>query len=238
MTQAKNSKNGTLMKFSSRTDMGQKGFNQDALALPPQDYNQQKLGVCLVVADGISQCPKGGEIAQNAVKVVKEYYHMAEQTSPGENALNDALEKIWMDFFIKVAQDNDDDYLMSGTTLTLVLIFEGKLYLRHLGDSHCDIFYPDGSTNRITEEHNCVDGYLLNYFGGELQTSAQEETIDFPKGSKVVLSSDGINFFVEPLQMVQLAEEYGWGSEKMIDEMFKLSLESGSNDDKTVVMGY
>jgi serine/threonine protein phosphatase PrpC len=226
------------MNFASRTEAGLKGFNQDALATPSEDIDQEKYGICLAVADGITLCPKGGELALEAVKVVKNYYQFAKNTKPGEEALDAALEKLWEDFFVKVERDNDDDYLRSGATLTIALIFEKKLYLRHLGDSHCDIFYPNGSTFRITEEHNTEDGCLLNYFGGELQTAPQQEIMEFPDGSKVILSSDGVSYFVETDTMQKIGTSTNWDAEEMMQEMFALSDQAGSTDDKTVVLGY
>ena len=231
------SKNGTI-QFASRSEAGVKGFNQDALAIPPDEVDQQSLGTCLAVADGITLCAKGGELAEAAVKIVENYYNIAKEGNAGEVALDQALEKLWLDFFLKVENDNDEDYLLSGTTLTVALIFRGRIHLRHLGDSHCDIFLPDGTFNRLTQEHSTPDGSLLNYFGGELQTPAQEETAEFPSGSKLILSSDGISYFIETELMQNLGEKFSWKPEELIEEMFTLSDQAGSIDDKTLVFGY
>jgi serine/threonine protein phosphatase PrpC len=226
------------MKFSSRTEAGVKGVNQDSLAIPPEKVDHSNFGFCLAVADGITMCPKGGELSEFASSIVERYYTLAREYGAGEDALNMALERLWEDFFLRVEKDHDEDFLLSGTTLTIALILNEKIHVRHLGDSHCDIFTPDGSSLRLTDEHNTPDGCLINYFGGEMQTAAQEETYDFPPGSKVILSSDGISYFLEPETMRNVGEKLNWHPEELIQELFALSLQAGTVDDLTVVYGF
>lgn len=226
------------MKFAMRSDAGLKGDNQDAMAVPSDSIDQSKYGTCLAVADGITLCPKGGELARNAVKVVDIYYKLAKETSPGEEALAEALEQLWDTFFDQVEDNSDDDYLISGCTLTVALILDNIIYIKHLGDSHCDILLADGNSFRLTDEHSTPDGCLINYFGGELQTPAQEESAPFPKGSTVILSSDGVSYFMEIEQMRKIYNRFKGDCKTFIDELFALSDQCGSTDDKTVVVGY
>ena len=226
------------MKFAMRSTAGLKGDNQDAMAVPPNDVNQETLGICLAVADGITLCPKGGELARNAVKIVEIYYRIAQESAPGEAALSMALEELWDSFFNKVEAENDEEYLVSGCTLTAALILDGMIYVKHLGDSHCDVLLSDGNSFRLTDEHSTPDGCLLNYFGGELQTSAQEESSPFPDGSVVILSSDGVSYFIEIDQMKKLYDLNSKDCNSLLDELFAISDQSGSTDDKTVVIGY
>jgi len=226
------------MKFAMRSTAGLKGENQDAMAVPPEDIDQDKLGICLAVADGITLCPKGGELARNAVKIVDIYYRIASETSPGEEALTQALEELWDNFFDKVESENDEEYLVSGCTLTIALIINEMIYVKHLGDSHCDILLSNDNSFRLTDEHSTPDGCLLNYFGGELQTNAQEESSTFPDGSVVILSSDGVSYFIEIEQMKKLYDHHSKDCEVLLDELFAISDQSGSTDDKTVVIGY
>ena len=226
------------MKFAMRSEAGLKGENQDAMAVPPDNVNQEKLGICLAVADGITLCPKGGELARDAVKVVDLYYKLARKDKPGEPALAAALEKLWDTFFEKVESANDEEYLVSGCTLTIALIYNGMIYVKHLGDSHCDILLSSGESIRMTDEHSSPDGCLLNYFGGELQTPAQEESSPFPEGSQVILTSDGISYFVEIELMRRMYETQRDNCEAFVNELFAIADQSGSTDDKTVVVGY
>ena len=228
------------MNFASRTEAGAKGFNQDALAIPPKDADKENFGYCVAVADGITLCPKGGELAEHAIKIVELYYERAKDLGPGEKALDSALNRLWESFFQSAQQDfeNEQDYLNSGATLTIALILNEKVYIRHFGDSTCDIFLPDGTSMRLTDEHNAPDGCLINYFGGDIQSDAQAETADFPKGSKIVLSSDGISYFIETDFMKRLGDDLAWKADDLIAEMFALSIQAGSVDDKTLVIGH
>ncbi len=226
------------MKFAMRSTAGLKGDNQDAMAVPPKEINQDKLGTCLAVADGITLCPKGGELARNAVKIVEIYYRIAQETQAGEAALCEALEELWDIFFNKVEVEGDEEYLVSGCTLTVALIYEKMIYVKHLGDSHCDILLSNDNNFRLTDEHSTPDGCLLNYFGGELQTNAQEESAPFPEGSVVILSSDGVSYFIEISKMRKLYELNSRNCDALLDELFALSDQAGSTDDKTVVIGY
>ena len=226
------------LKFTSRSEAGFKGFNQDAYATPPVGADIERLGTCVAVADGITLCPKGGELAKDAVEIVNIYYSLAQEEGPGPQTLDRALDVLWTKFFTYVEKHNDDEYLCSGSTLTIVLILDNQIHLRHMGDSSCDIFLPDGSCTRITEEHNTPDGCLINYFGGELQTPAQSEVHPFPYGSKVILASDGIGYFIEPPLTNTLGERLKWRAKDLINEMFALSEQAGSLDDRTLVLGF
>jgi serine/threonine protein phosphatase PrpC len=226
------------MKFFMRSTAGIKGVNQDALAIPPKGIDLEKYGICLAIADGITLCPKGGEVASEAVKVVELYYKEAVATQPGVETLNIALERLWENFFLKVHNENDSSYLESGSTLTIALIFAETIHVRHLGDSHCDIALPNGEFIRLTEEHNSPEGYLLNYFGGELETQAQENSHPFPKGSLVLLTTDGVNFFIDTEAMYSLVKGLKTEPKILLDELFEQADAHGSTDDKSVIFGY
>jgi len=226
------------MKFATHSEAGNKGKNKDAFAIPPEDADQQAYGSCFAVADGISVCPKGGVVAEFAMQIVKDYYDLAVFHGAGEMSLDLSMEKLWEDFFVHIEKTGDYLLLESGATLTVVLIFNNCLHLRHLGDSCCDLFPSSGKEIRLTEEHISDDGSLINYFGGEYQTPCQNRTAVFPKDSRVILSSDGVGYFVETDTMKKIGDQLNWDTDDMLKEMLAISVQVGSLDDKTVVIGY
>jgi serine/threonine protein phosphatase PrpC len=226
------------MNFASKTEAGIKGFNQDALVIPAKENDSKTYGHCFAVSDGITLCPKGGDLAQYSMKIVALYYQHALKEGAGEKALDLALDQLWNDFFEKAERENDDDSLVSGATLTIALVLNGKLHIRHMGDSTCDLFLPDGSALRLTDEHSTPDGCLVNYFGGEMKTPPQADTFDFPQGSKLLLSSDGISYFLDAEAMQKIGERLDWNGDDMIKEMFAISAQAGSTDDCTILFGY
>ena len=111
-------------------------------------------------------------------------------------------------------------------------------YLRHYGDSSCDVLFHDDSAMRITREQVSQDGYLKNYFGGELQTEPQKDTIDFSEGSRALLCTDGISFYFSCMEMIEIGHRLKWDASALIEEIFTLSLRAGSSDDRTIVYAY
>ena len=226
------------MKFSAHTEAGNKGENKDAFAIPQEDVDQEGYGTCIAVSDGISVCPKGGEVARFTTRIVKNYYKLAKFHGAGEMTLDLALEKLWEDFFVLIEKTGDFDLMESGATLTIALIFNNTLFLRHLGDSCCDIFPLDGTERRISEDHTSDNGSLINYFGGEYQTPCQIYSVPFQKGSYAILSSDGVGYFVTPEIIKRMGDDLNWNTDDVLKEMLAVSTQVGSVDDKTIVIAH
>lgn len=111
-----------------------------------------------IVADGMGG-HKAGEVASNmAVEIVKNFF--LEKKSELEKDkidifkfIRSAIEKANTTIY-KKSIENDEFYGM-GTTITMAYIFEGKLYIGHVGDSRAYLL-RDNKFIQLTEDHSLV----------------------------------------------------------------------------------
>jgi len=221
-------------KIHTLSKVGKSGNNKDALAVPQARHNTDKFGCCLALADGISRCSHGGEVARGAVKIVNYYYQLCTVRNNGETVLNKALDKIWLDFE-RDAEKFGQDYQESACTLTVVLIIRGHLYLRHFGDSSCDVFFNERKPARISEDFSDSRGRLLSFFGSEYRCPVQKRLIPFPANTRLLLSSDGFSGYLSAEEIAQLGLKAQWDKEILSELLIKNALARGSTDDMTFI---
>ncbi|NQZ57530.1 MAG: hypothetical protein HRT88_08690 [Lentisphaeraceae bacterium] len=89
---------------------------------------------------------------------------------------------------------------------------------------------------RLTEEHTSEDGCLTNYFGGEFQTPPQTISAPFTKNCKVILSSDGIGYYIGNESMDKAGQNFNWDRQKVADKLMELAIKAGSDDARTIVV--
>ena len=124
----------------------------------------------IVVADGMGGHKAGDVASQMAVDLIKEY-----DFDLNEDILKE-LEKlinIINDKIIKKGEDNIK-YKGMGTTLSLALIYNHKIYIGHIGDSRIYLFRND-KLKKITTDDSLVNELIKN---GRLKPS---EAFDHPK---------------------------------------------------------
>ena len=140
------------------TDTGNKReHNEDALLMAPE------IGL-FGVADGMGGHAAGDRASRMAVTVVEEEIRTAElegrpvlrgaiDEEPGKRlaeAARTASHQIH-----DVAQD-DPAAAGMGTTLTSILVYRGRVYLAHVGDSRCYL-YRDGRIEQLTVDHSWIE---------------------------------------------------------------------------------
>ena len=139
----------TIYKSFGLTDIGKKRKeNQDTFSI------DEDIGLYLV-ADGLGGLDYGKETAEYVVKELSA--GIRKQLSMGSirsipamigNEINKVDSGVRKEF-----GDN------SATTIVVVLIPEGNIYVTHVGDSRAYIFY-NGILRRITEDHNVANQYV------------------------------------------------------------------------------
>lgn len=225
------------MKFHSITKKGNCPENRDTIALPPKNANTTEYGFCFALADGISQCPYGKEVAQAAIKIVDYYYELSDDDFTGEGILDIALDGIW-DLHKERSERHGEEYLDSASTLTVVLVYNDSFILRHYGDSNCDLFFENGKCQRTSIDFSDENGNLLSYYGGEFQTGVQKTTIPLQENTKIIISSDGISSFLDINQIKNITKDSKWKPNKFLGKLVKEAEKQGSQDDKTIIYGY
>ncbi|MDD2573502.1 MAG: Stp1/IreP family PP2C-type Ser/Thr phosphatase [Firmicutes bacterium] len=148
------------MKVGAATDIGlSRMINQDCYYCS-SGLNAPHL---YIVADGMGG-HNGGEIASKiSVDTVRSFiesgYQGAEYVKDRLLMIRDAMNKANSIVYNR-SLDNQDLEGM-GTTLTMALLEEGRLYIGHIGDSRMYLM-RDGEYRKLTEDHSLVAQLIKN----------------------------------------------------------------------------
>jgi serine/threonine protein phosphatase PrpC len=139
-----------------------------------------------------------------------------------------------------------------GTTVTAVLFNGAQIAVAHLGDSRGYLWH-DGELLRITNDHSWVQSLidegritpaearvhshrslLLKVLDGRHDNDPDLAVYDVEPGDRVLICSDGLSGFVEH-ERIERVLSVGT-ADSVANELVQLALESGSNDNITVLV--
>lgn len=238
------------MIFGAASDVGLiRETNQDSLFIPDQD------GLDLfIVADGMGG-HNAGEIASGmAINKIREYI------SKSIKEFNNSR-KILKGIVSAIEAANSHIYQYSnlnegcsgmGTTVTMALIRNGRLFLGHVGDSRGYIV-REGEIFRVTEDHSLVQelinkgsiteeeakshpqrNMITRAVGTDSGISVDTTTLNLKNGDIVVLCSDGLTNMVPEDSIANI-----FSKEEDIQKACDLAVEAakihGGKDNITVI---
>lgn len=230
------------MKIASRTDIGRvRESNQDALLIVEGTYG------LFGVADGMGGHNAGDVASRMAVLLLG---RVLEGAKPDEALLRAGVEEV--NALIYEEQKKDAALRGMGTTLTVLWEDENRLLLGHVGDSRA-YRLRKGVLTQISVDHSLV-GEMLR---GGLITEEQARThpyrnvitravgtadtievdvteLEKQRGDLYLLCSDGLSEYVTPDRMRDILMQMP--SEDAADEMLRLALEGGGQDNITVLI--
>lgn len=203
------------MQFCGITDIGKKRENNEDYIYVPGAEESMKL---FILADGMGGANAGEKASSLAAKTARDYvrnnFIKIERTK--EN-----LEKLIYDSIIEANKvvytlaQQDKKYKGMGTTLIVVLIYRGKIYIGHIGDSRVyrarqNIF------RQLTKDHSYVQNLvkqgeitveeaknhpqknvLIKVLGCEEKISPDIITKGVVKGDIILMCSDGLTNMVD-----------------------------------------
>lgn len=183
------------MEVFARSDIGKvREMNQDNYYISDQD-NDINL---YIVADGMGGY-KGGEIASKmAIDCTKNYIlnnfdSIKKEKENIVELINSAIEYANMAIYEKSKEI--DDYNGMGTTIDLCLIYGGKLYIGHVGDSRVYRLRNE-FFRKLTVDHSYVEQLVKQ---GNI---TKEEAYNHPK-KNMLTKALGCTAFVEPDVLVK-----------------------------------
>ena len=171
-------------EFAGDTHVGMKReHNEDSLLILPEED-------LFVVADGMGGHASGEVASKLAVDTIKGFYSDTaadeEITWPFKTGKEDDYHANRLVTALKLANQRIFEASSAqtqlrgmGTTAVSAYLFEGKLYVAHVGDSRCYRFRR-GVLEAITEDHS-----LLNDFRKSLSLTPEEEK-NFPHKNIIV----------------------------------------------------
>lgn len=238
------------MKISAKSDVGVVRQNNQDCYLAGEFSDGT---VWALVCDGMGGANGGNIASETAAKTVSDKlsfgYHEAMNDNSIKNLIVSAIEAANATVFSRSLSDSTLKGM--GTTIVLVIIKSGTLYLAHVGDSRIYLITKD-SIHRLTTDHSVVQLMLDR---GEITSEEAKDhpqknvitralgvddsiRIDFSQeifddGDLVLLCSDGLTNFVDESTIFELCNTCN--SYELADILVDKANENGGGDNITVV---
>lgn len=207
------------------------------------------------VADGMGGYA-GGQVASSiAIKVLAQEVPSQDQcvdshSNYGE-ALLSALRKANK---IILEQGQEEEYLGMGTTVTTALIFEGRLWIAHIGDSRAYLC-REGQLVQLTQDHSLVNELLqqgeltmeeaqnhprrhvlTRALGVNEQPEIDLRQLTVQEGDLLLLCTDGLynQFNLGEIENILAKKESSL--QLKVENLVNLALERGGHDNITAVL--
>jgi PPM family protein phosphatase len=206
------------------------------------------------VADGMGGHQAGEVASETAVAPLAEI-DGREWTTAGEAeaALSDAVRSANTDVVRQAAAN--PEWRGMGTTLTAVLIREGRLHVAHVGDSRAYLFRPREGLSQLTTDHTLVEQLVRDgrISRDEVATHPQRSVITraigvesdvevdslaplgLEPGDQVLLCSDGLSGPVDDSEIAQILSGTADG-DAACDALVRAANRAGGPDNITVVL--
>lgn len=202
------------MEWASKTHIGKiRNKNEDSL------YVDKNNGRIFIVADGMGGHNAGEVASKMAIEKVSEFINNNIDSIATANEdqikslIEDAINKGNAEIYKQsLSHDNWDGM---GTTITMALFLNKKIYFGHVGDSRAYIL-GDNELTQITEDHTLVSELMKNgsiteveaknhpkrnvitkALGTEISPIADIFSVDVDDGDLIVLCTDGLTNIVD-----------------------------------------
>lgn len=237
---------GTSFTCHAISDVGQ--------ARTGNEDNFYKGTTVFAVADGMGGHAAGEVASELALEPLVEIDHGAwPSAAQAEHALAEAVRAANTDVVARATADRSLRGM--GTTLTAVLIREGRLHLAHVGDSRAYLYRPGEGMSQLTTDHTLVEQLVREgrLSRDEIATHPQrsvitraigvEDTvevdtlppIELKPGDQVLLCSDGLSGPVDDIEIAALLAEIDDGDET-VRALVQAANREGGPDNITVVL--
>lgn len=176
------------------TDVGiKKKTNQDSLAIKIADTPEEQI-VFAIVCDGMGGLAKGEVASKEVICAFCEWFDtqfadMVRSESFSEGALQYQWMRLTVDMNEKIKAYGEQNGIMLGTTVSAILMYRGKYYIVHVGDSR--IYEITSGIRQLTADQTLVAREIA---AGRL-TPEQAET---DSRRSVLLQCVGASPVVEP----------------------------------------
>jgi PPM family protein phosphatase len=228
------------LRYSAVSDIGRSRRKNDDSGYAGEHF--------VMVADGMGGAPAGDLASAVAVETMRRLDapapdDMLEALAGAVHRANDRLAEL-------IEEDPSVDGM--GTTVTAALFDGERIAVAHLGDSRGYLWH-DGELLRVTNDHTWVQSLidegritevqakvhshrslLLKVLDGRHDNDPDLAVYDVEPGDRVLLCSDGLSGFVDH-ERIQRVLSVGT-AESVTKELVQLALESGSNDNITVLV--
>ncbi len=143
---------------AAHSDVGTtKAVNQDSLTVKVANTMNGE-AACAVICDGMGGLEQG-EVASTAVVRAYEQWFLRELPQLLARGFSEKqLEQVWMrlanDCNVRIADYSREQKAPMGTTLTAMLLLEGRYYISHVGD--CRVYVMGNGMEQLTADQTYV----------------------------------------------------------------------------------
>jgi len=237
--------------------------NEDSYLVVDQyctGYDLEKFGLFFVIADGLGG-HAAGEIASKMAceEAVSVYYNgdaMARQGSDGSELNVSRLEKTIRSAHHKIVNfSNEHDELRGmGTTLSTLVLSDGKALIAHVGDSRiyrfrnhsCERMTIDHTENQLLidtgkiqsgqESNHCYRHIITQALGGGgALNSVFTRAENVRRGDRFLLCTDGLHDLVTDNEIENILIEHS-SPRATSDALVNAAIRKGGNDNVTVIV--
>ncbi len=223
----------------------------------PLGHLEEKRGLVMAVADGVSGAQRGAESSELASDILTGYLlhtlpwfvglrppdeHFSDELRRAFRACHGAL--------VSEGREWDNSY---ATTLTLAYVAWRRLYVANVGDSRC--YVKQGSQLKRTTTDQTVAqelvereviapeaaddspfaNILTSALGAESDLNVDVVRVHLNDGDRIMLSSDGVHGSLTDDQIAEILENQ-LEDEAACRALIDLAVESGSSDDATCIV--
>jgi PPM family protein phosphatase len=203
-----------------------------------------------VVADGMGGYV-GGEIASStAVEAVAYYFQNYTHVSPVqlEKAVQYANSCILSKAMIEPSLKG------MGTTVSLLTVADHKANWAHVGDSRIyvlrnnqmtqitvdhsivEVLLDEGKITKEEAEHHPKKNILTRAVGVDRNLKVDTGSFDIFPGDRILLCTDGLNSFVNKVDLQNALQEYSRKERDIINDLFERVYVNGANDNVTAIL--
>ena len=242
------------MLFYGVSDNGLKRERNEDYIIIPNENEPIKL---FVLADGMGGANAGDEASKIAAKTVKEYIknnfikierNKTELEGLLRNAIVEANKKVF-----SLSRDVAK-YKGMGTTLIVVLIYRGRMYIGHVGDSRV-YRIRQNVFRQITKDHSYVQALvkegsitleeakthpqknvLLKAIGVEEKITPDIITKGFVKGDIILICSDGLTNMLEDKYIYEIIMKNVFDISVACNKLIEAANDNGGVDNVSAII--
>lgn len=226
------------LRFGGKSTAGVKDANQDAFtAHLPDKTDLEFKGGAAVIADGVSSCKDSHIASQTSVTSFMQDYFSTPHSWSVRNSVSRVLTALnsWLHKENSQSSRENDSMLC---TFTAAVLKSNTLHLFHVGDSRLYL-YQDGELEQLTVDHVRKSGgknYLSRALGADRHLEVDYSTRLLKEGDMLLMTTDGVHEFISHKALKNTLKNGFEDAEATAEQLIKLALENGSDDNLTALI--
>ena len=241
---------------NGETDTGRvRDHNEDSILTLGAEQSHLNVDALLAVADGMGGHAAGEVASGLTTSIINERFRSGEFSADPRDGLEYALRTLLQDVnrLVHIASQDSDKRGM-GTTCTLAVIKDKRLYYAHVGDSRAYLFRND-ELNQITDDHSWVEemvrvgaisreaarahpnrNMITRAIGLGADVVVDTGSCALHEGDLIILCSDGLNSMIsdEDIQSVAATSSHG----AVCAALIEAANQAGGQDNISVAVAY